>query len=74
MGQRMELQSPLVVVELPAGQPRPAEGMFGFLDVRLGGAALVVVPHDPVGVLGHVGDDEADFWEQLARMPFNLGV
>ena len=39
----------------------------------LGGAALVVEPHDPVRVHGHVGDDEADTREQLARVPFDLG-
>jgi hypothetical protein len=41
--------------------------------VLLGGAALVVEAHHPVRVHGQVGDDEADFWEQLARTPFCLG-
>gem|GEM_PF-2606171 len=73
VGQRVQLQPHLVVAELPARQPCPTKGMLAFLDVLLGGAALVVEPHDPVRVHGHVGDDEADTRKQLARMPFNLG-
>jgi hypothetical protein len=41
--------------------------------VLFGGAALVVEAHHPVRVHRHIGDDEAHFWEQLARMPFDLG-
>src|SRR3546814_8849532 len=50
-----------------------SKGIFSFLDVRLCGAALVVEPHHPVWLHRQVGDDEADFGEQLARMPFDLG-
>src|SRR3546814_19250709 len=52
---------------------RSAKGIFAFLDVLLCGAALVVEPHHPVWLHRQVGDDEADFGEQLARMPFDLG-
>jgi hypothetical protein len=34
--------------------------MLAFFDVLLSGAALVVEPHDPVGLYGHVGDNEAN--------------
>jgi hypothetical protein len=36
------------------------KGVFAFLDVLLGGAALVVKPGDPVRLHRQVGDDEAD--------------
>lgn len=36
-------------------------------------AALVVEQDHPVPLHGQIGDDEADLWEQLARMPFDLG-
>ncbi len=62
VGQCMQLQAHLIVAELPARQPRPAEGVFAFLDVLLGGAALVVEPHHPVRVHGQIGNDEADLW------------
>lgn len=38
-----------------------------------GYSALVVEPDHPVPLQGQIGDDEADLWEQLARMPFDLG-
>ena len=34
---------------------------------------MVLEPHNPVGVHRQVGDYEADFGEQLVRMPFDLG-
>ena len=46
---------------------------IAFLDILLGVATLVVEAHHPVRVHRHIGDNEADFWEQLARMPFDLG-
>ena len=49
------------------------EGVFAFLDVLLGGAALIVKPHHPVRLHRQVGDDEADLRKQLARVPFDLG-
>lgn len=49
------------------------EGVFAFLDVLLGGAALVVEAHHPVWFHRQVDDDEADFGEQVARVPFDLG-
>jgi len=73
VGQGVQLQPDLVVAEPPARQPRPVEGVLPFLDVLLGGAALVVEPHHPVRLHRQVGDDEADTREQLARMPFDLG-
>lgn len=73
IGQRVQLQPHLVVAELPAGQPCLAKGIFAFLDVLLGGAALVVEHHDPVWLHWQVGDAEPDTREQLARMPFDLG-
>jgi len=73
VGQCVQLQPHLVVAEPSARQPRPAKGILALLDVLLGGAALVVEPHHPVWFHRQVGDDEADFGEQLARMPFDLG-
>ena len=73
VGQRVQLQPHLIVAELPAGQARPAEGVFAFLDVLLGGAALVVEPDHPVWLHRQVGDYEADTREQFARVPFDLG-
>ena len=69
----MQLQPHFVVAELLARQPRPAKGILAFLDVLLGGAALIIEPHHPIRLHGQVGDDEADLWKQLARVPFDLG-
>jgi len=41
--------------------------------VLFGGAALVVEAHHLVWLHGQVGDDEAEPWEKLAQMPFDLG-
>ena len=65
LGQRVQLQPHLIVAEPLARQPRPVEGVFTFLNVLLGGAALVVEAHHPVRVHRHIGDDKADLWEQL---------
>ncbi len=73
VGQRVELQPHLVVAEPPAEQPCPAKGIFAFLDVLLGGAALVLERQHPIWLHRQVGDDEPDTWEQLARMPLDLG-
>lgn len=55
-------------------QPRPVQGVFVLLDVPLGGAALVLEPHHPVGLHEQVGDDEAYTGEQRARRPFDPGA
>ncbi len=47
VGQPVQLQPDIVVAELPARQPRPVEGVLAFLDVLLGGAALIVKTHYP---------------------------
>ena len=72
VGQRVQLQPDLVIVEPLARQPRPVEGVLAFLDMLLGGAALVIEPHHPVGLHRQVGDDEAHAGKQLTRMPFDL--
>jgi hypothetical protein len=59
IGQCVQLQPHLVVAEPFARQPGPAEGVIAFLDMLLGGAALVIEPHHPLGLHGQVGDDEA---------------
>jgi len=46
---------------------------FGFLDVLLSGATLVVEAGNALRLHRQVGDDEANLWEQLAQMPFDLG-
>ena len=73
VGQRMQLQPHLDVAEPPARQPRSMEGVFAFLDVLLGGAALRVKPHHPFGLHRQVGDDDTRAGEQLTRMPCELG-
>ena len=45
---------------------------YSFLDPLLTGAALVVEGDDILGGSRHVGDDVADAWIKLARMPFDL--
>lgn len=72
VGQRVHLRPHLVVVQPPARQPRPVEGVFAFLDVLFSSAALVIKAHHPVRLHRQVGDDETHTGEQLARMPFNL--
>ena len=72
VGQRVQLQPHLDVVEPPARQPRPAEGILAFLDMLLGGATLIVEAHHPAGLHRKVGDDEAQAGEQLPRMPLDL--
>jgi hypothetical protein len=69
----MQLQPDLVLAEPLVGQPRPVEGVFAFFDVLLGGAALVIEAHHPVGFHLQVGDDDTLAGEQFARMPFDLG-
>ena len=69
----MQLTPHPVVAEPFARQARPAESVFAFLDVLLGGAALVGEAHHPVRLHGQVGNDEAHAGEQLARMPLDLG-
>ena len=46
--------------------------MFVFLDMLLGGTALVVKPYHPVWLHRQLCDYEADTWEQLVRMPLDL--
>src|ERR1700730_11901850 len=43
------------------------------LDPLLARPALVVEGDDIFGRPRHVGDDEADAWIEIARMPFDLG-
>ena len=69
----MKLQPRLVVTELLARQPCPAEGILALFDLLLGRASSVVVAGDLIGLHGQVGDDEAHAGEQLARMPLDLG-
>lgn len=71
--QCMELQAHLVLRHALAGQSGPVDLLLAFLDVLLGGAALVVEADDPVRFHRHVGDHEAHAREQLAGMPFHLG-
>ena len=47
VGERVQLQPDLVVAEPPARQARLVEGLFPFLDMLLGGAALAVKAHQP---------------------------
>ena len=47
VGQRMQLQPHLIIAKPLARQPCPVEGILAFLDVLLGGAALVVETHHP---------------------------
>jgi hypothetical protein len=47
----MKLQPDGVSAELPAGQPRPLDGVLALLDPLLGGAALIVEGDDALGLL-----------------------
>ncbi len=69
----MQVQPHPVMVEPPAGQPRPAQGVVSLLDVPPGGAAPVAEPYHPVGLHGQIGDDKADLREQIARMALDPG-
>ena len=71
-GRSVQLQARPVVVEPPARRQRPAEGIFPFLDVLVGGVALIVELHAPVCLHGQVGNDEAHEGEQRLRMPLDL--
>src|SRR3954454_25371389 len=46
---------------------------LAFLDPLLARAALVVEGDDTLGGTAHVGDDEADARNKLARMPLDFG-
>src|SRR3546814_12978922 len=70
VGQRVQLPPHLVVPELPACQPRPAYGIFAFIDVLLCGAALVVEPHPPVWLHPPVDYSDAYLAKQLSSTPF----
>jgi len=72
VGQRMKPKADLVLRLALSGQPRPVDCVLAFLDMLLCCAALIVEADDPVRLHRQVGDDEADFGEQLARMPFDL--
>lgn len=63
----------LVLCHAHAGQPCPIDRLLAFLDVLLGGAALIVGTDDPVRLNWQVGDNKADAGEQLARMRFHFG-
>lgn len=58
-----------------ARQSRSVETVFIFLDVLLGGSALVAKPHHPFRLHRQDSpDNEADMPEELSRMPFDPGV
>ena len=69
----MKLQPHLVLRHTLAGQSSPINRVLAFLDVLLGGAALIVEADDPVRLHWQVGDNEADAREQFAGMPFDFG-
>jgi hypothetical protein len=60
IGEGVKLKPYRVVAEGVAGQPRPADRVFAFLDVLLGPTAAVVELDHPLGGERQVGDDEAD--------------
>ena len=59
--------------ESRAGEPRPGQGQFPFLDALLASATLVVEPGHVGGLSLRVGDDEANPREELALVPLRLG-
>jgi hypothetical protein len=59
--------------ERPARQPRPINRSLAFLDPLFARAALVVERDDPLGGAAHVGDDESDARNKLARVPQRMG-
>ena len=69
----MKLQPRLVVTELLARQPRPAEGILALFNVLLGRASSVLAAGDLIGLHWQVGDDEVHAGKQFARMLFDLG-
>ena len=73
VGQGVQLEPHGVVREPRAGKPRPFDGMLAFLDMLLGGVALVVESQHPLVRQAAVGDDETDSREQLAQMELHFG-
>lgn len=71
--QRMKLKPDLVVAEPLAGEQRPVDRVFTFLDVLLSCATLIVEADDPLRLHRQVGDDKAHAGEQVAGVPFHLG-
>ena len=69
----MKLQANIVLCHALAGQPGPVDRLLAFFEVLLGGTRLIVEIDDPAMVHRHVGDNEIDAGEQLARMPLDLG-
>ena len=69
----MQLKPDLIVTEPLARQTGPSDGVLAFLDMLLGGAALVVEPKQFFGCKWNIGHDEAKAREQLAGVPFDLG-
>ena len=59
----MELEANLFLRHRPARQPCPLERHLTFLDVLLGGAALIVEGEELLRCEGQFGDQEADLRE-----------
>ena len=73
VGESMKLKPDRVGSERSARQPRPLDRALAFLDPLLACAALIVEGDDILGGSRHVGDDEADPRNKLARMPLDFG-
>ena len=68
----MKLKSDLIIAEPFAGEPRPVDRVFAFLDVLFRCSALIVEPDDPVRFHRQIGDDEAHAREQITGVPLDL--
>ena len=73
VSQGVKLEPHLVVAELAAGQPRPLDGVFAFLNPLFRRGPVIVEGDDPFGRTAQVSDDEADCRVKLVWMPFDLG-
>ena len=73
IGQDKQTQPHLIRDKMLAGQSRPVQGIFAFLDPLLGGAATVVKVNHPLGLCAHIGHDETDSRKEFAAMPLDLG-
>jgi hypothetical protein len=67
----MKLEPHRVGRERLTRQPRPLDHALTFFDPLLARPAFVVEGDDPLGGTAHVGDDEADARNKLARMPLD---
>ena len=73
VSQCMKLEADLIGLEGLARQPCPFEGVLAFLDVLLCRSSPVVEFEYPFFRYPQRGDNKANPWEQLSRMPFHLG-